>query len=125
MVDSHETHNMYPNLSAIPLNTPLNGKQHFRLNKINEIKDFVAEIEEGELMSKRLSKYIASFNCFDKLLSVTTGSISIALFASVIGAPVEITSASFNLVFSICTRIVKKLLKTTTNKRKSTIKLFC
>ena len=34
--------------------------QQFRLNKINEIKDcLVAEIKERELMSKRLSKYIA------------------------------------------------------------------
>ena len=55
----HETRNMDPNLSA-PLNVPLNDQQHFRLNKINEIKDyFVAEIKERELMSKRLSKYIA------------------------------------------------------------------
>ena len=30
--------------------------QHFRLNKINEIKDyFIADIEERELMNKRLS----------------------------------------------------------------------
>ena len=40
--------------------------QQFRLNKINEIKDyFIAEIKERELMSKRLSKYIASFDYFD------------------------------------------------------------
>ena len=42
-------------------------------------------------MSKRLSKYIASFDCFYKsliVLSVTTGSISIASFATVIGVPV-------------------------------------
>ena len=61
----HETPNMYPNLIA----TPLNDQQQFRLNKINEIKDyFVAEIKERELMSKRLSKYIASFDYFDKSL---------------------------------------------------------
>ena len=42
MVDSHETRNMYPNLSA-PLNVSLNDQEHFRLNKTNEIKDdFVA-----------------------------------------------------------------------------------
>ena len=72
-------------------------------------------------MSKRLSKYIASFGYFDKsliLLSVTTGSISIALFSTVIGAPVEVTSTSFSLAFSICTRIVKKVLKTTTSKKR-------
>ena len=72
-------------------------------------------------MSKRLSQYIASFDYFDKsliVLSVATGSISIASFATVIGAPVGIISASFSLAFSISTRIVKKLLKTTRNKKK-------
>ena len=72
MVDSHETPNMYPNL-----NVPLNDQQHFRLNKINEIRDcFFAEIKERELMSKILSKYIAFLSLI--VLSVTTGSISIA-----------------------------------------------
>ena len=52
-----ETNNIYPNLSTTLLND-----QQFRLNRINEIKDyFVAEIKERELMSKRLSKYIAFF----------------------------------------------------------------
>ena len=72
-------------------------------------------------MSKNLSKYIASFECFDKsliVLSVATGSISIALFATVIGAPVEFMSASCSLAFSITTGFVKKLLKTTKNKNK-------
>ena len=72
-------------------------------------------------MSKRLSKYIASFDYFDKsliVLSVTTGSISIASFATVIGAPVGMVSASFSLAFSISTGIIKKLLKTTRNKKK-------
>ena len=122
MVDSHETPNMYPNLSETPLNIPLNDQQHFRLNKINEIKDyFVAEIKKRELMSKRLSKYITSFDYFDKsliVLSVTTGSVSIASFATAIGAPVEIVSPSFSLAFSISTGIIKKLLKTARDKKK-------
>ena len=53
-------------------------------------------------MSKRLSKYIASFDYFDKsliVLSVATGSISIASFATVIGAPVGMMSASCSLAF--------------------------
>ena len=102
------------------LSASLNDQQQFRLNKINETKYyFVAEIKERELMSKRLSKYIASFDYFDKsliVLSVTTGSISIASFATVIGAPVGIISASFSLAFSISTGIIKKLLTTTKNK---------
>ena len=40
---SYETHTIYPNLNAILLS----DQQKFRLNKINEIKDyFVAEIKE-------------------------------------------------------------------------------
>ena len=108
---------MYPNL-----NVPVNDEQYFRLSKVNEIKDyFVTKIKERELMSKRLSKHITSFDYFDNsliVLSVTTGSISIASFATVIEAPVGITSASFSLAFSICTGIVKKLLKTTRSKKK-------
>ena len=104
--DSIEPPNIYPNL---------NDQQLFRLNKIDEVKDyFVAEIKEIELMSKRLSKYIASFDYFDKSLivfSATSGSISIASFAAVIGASVRIASASFSLAFSISTGIVKKIVK--------------
>ena len=104
-----------------------NDQQQFRLNKINEIKDdFVAEIKEKESMSKSLSKYIASFDFVDKsliLLSVTAGSISIASFATVIGVPVRIVSASFSLSFSIFTGIVKKLLGTTRSKTKKHTKI--
>ena len=61
--DFHEKNNMHPNLSV----TLLNDQQQFRLNKINEIKDyFVAGINKRELMIKRLSKHIASSDYFDK-----------------------------------------------------------
>ena len=69
--DFHKTPNIYPNLNAIPLNTNISNEQQFRLNKINEIKDyFIAEIKERELMNKNLSKYIASFEYFHKSLIV-------------------------------------------------------
>ena len=43
----------------------MSNEQQFRLNKINEIKDyFIAEIKERELMSKRVGKYIAFFWLF-------------------------------------------------------------
>ena len=82
---------------------------------------FVAEVKERELMSKSLSKYIASFDYIDKslvVLSATSGCICIASFVTVIGAPVGISSASLSLTFSISTGIVKILLKTTRNKKK-------
>ena len=109
--DSHETRNIYPNLSS----TLLNDQQQFWLNIINEVKDyFVAEIKDRELVSKRLSKYIASFDYFDKSLIclwVTTSSISIASFATVIGEVLV-------LLFQFSAGIVKQMLKTTRNKKK-------
>ena len=115
--DFHETPNMYPNLSV-----NISNDQQFRLNRINEIKDyFIAEIKERELMSKNISKYIASVEYFDKsliVLSITTGEISITSLATIIGAPVEMMSASCSLAFSITTGFVKKFLKTIRNKKK-------
>ena len=72
-------------------------------------------------MSKKLSKCISFFDYFDKsliVLSVTSGGVSIAFFATVIGAPIGITSASLSLLFSLGTGLVKKLLKATRNKKK-------
>ena len=67
--NSVECSNIYTNLDV-----PLSDQQQFRLSKMNEIKHyFVVEIKERELMSKRLSKYIASiasFDYFDKSLIV-------------------------------------------------------
>ena len=105
---SYETNNnsIYQNLSP-----NLSDDQQFRLKKINEIRDyFIAEIKERELISKRLSKYIALFDYFDKsliVMSLTTGSISIASFVTVIGAPVGIVSAIFSLAFSISAGLIK------------------
>ena len=95
--DFRETPNIYLNIS---------NDQQFRLNKVNEIKNyFIAEIRERELMSKNLNNYIASFEYLDK--SLATGSISIASFATAIGAPVGIMSASCSLAFSITTGFIK------------------
>ena len=52
------------------------------------------------------------------VLSVTSGSVSIASFPTVIGIPIGITSTSLSLAFSLCTGRVKKLLKATRNKKK-------
>ena len=105
-------------MSEVPNMDPNLGDQtDFRLNGINEIKDyFIAKTRGRELKSKRLSKYIAAFHYVDKslvVLSATSGGVSIALFTSLIGAPVGLASASFSFAFSLTSRITKKLLKTT------------
>ena len=58
------------------------------------------------------------------VLSVATGSISVASFATAIRAPVGIMSASCSLAFSITTGFVKKFLKTIRNKKKKLNKIF-
>ena len=88
------------------------NNQQFRPNKISEIEDyFITDIKEREFMSKELSKYISFFDYFNKsliVLSVTSGRISIASFATVIGIPIGIANASLSLAFSLCTGLVKK-----------------
>ena len=121
-LNSIETHS---NLNAIPKC----DQTKFRLNEINKIKDsFNSEIQERKIMSKKLSKYIDTFDYIDKtlvVLSATSRGISIISFTSVIGVPAGLASASFTLVFSLTTRIIKTLLKVTRKKTESIIKFLC
>ena len=62
-------------------------------------------------MSKKLSKYIVGFDYIDKtliVLSATSGRRSIISFASAIGIPAGLGSASCTLIFSLTTRKKKK-----------------
>ena len=66
-----------------------------------------------------MNKYVTVFNYIDKILivlSATSGRVSIS-FSSVIRAPAGIASASFTLIFSLATGIVKKLLNITRKKK--------
>ena len=105
--------------------TILTEPTKIRLNKITQIENyFHQEINQRKLCSKKLSKYVTAFDYIDKVLialSATSGGASIILFTSVVGAPVGIASASFTLIFSLTTVIVKKLLSITRRKRKSMI----
>ena len=77
--------------------------------------------------AKKMNKYVTIFNYINKILvvlSATTGGVSIISFSSVIGAPTGIASAGFTLIFSVATRIVKKLLDITRNKKKKHDKIL-
>ena len=97
----------------------LSDQTKFKLSEINKIKvNFTTEVQERKIMSRKLSKYIAAFDYIDKILIVLSATIrvvSIISFASVIGAPAEIASASFTLVFSLNAGIIKKVLQITRN----------
>ena len=117
--NSIETTNIYSNLS---------DQTKIRLNEINKIKDYLnSKIQERKIMSKKLSKYIAAFDYFEKTLfsiSATNGGWTIISFVNVIRAPVGLASANFSLVFSLTTGIIKKLLSKTRNKKEKHQKIF-
>ena len=95
-------------MDEVPSVYPDLNNQVFILNRINEIKDsLIAEIKERELMSQGLSKYITAFDKALIALFATSGRISIASFASVIGALLGIGSACFSFAFSLNTGIIK------------------
>ena len=99
-----------------------------RLSEITGIENyFYQEINQQKSYSKKLNKYVTIFDYIDKILiilSATTGGISIISFTTTIGAPVGIASASFTLIFSLTTGIVKKLLNITRNKKKKHDKIL-
>ena len=107
----------------------LSEQTKFRLDEISKIENyFYQEINQRKSCSKKLSKYVAAFDYIDKILivlSATTGGVSICSFTSVVGAPVGIASATFFLICSLTTGIVKILLNTTRNKIKRMIKFLC
>ena len=102
--------------------TKMSDQTKFRLYEIKKIENyFINEINERESYNKKVNKYISIFDYVDKILialSATTGRISIISFTTTIGAPVGIVSASFTLIFSITTGIIKKLLSTAIKKKK-------
>ena len=90
---------------------------------------FQQNINQRKLFSKKVSKYVTAFDYIDKILTVlsaTSSGVCIILSASVVGAPVGIESATFTLIFSLTTGIIKALLSITKEaKRKSMIRFLC
>ena len=101
--------------------TNLTEQTEIRLNKTTEIENcFHQEINQRKWCSKKLSKFVTTFDYIDKVLialSATNGGISIISFTTIVGAPVGIASASFTLIFSLTTGIVKTLLRITRKKK--------
>ena len=85
--------------------TNLTNQTKFRLDEISKIENyFIEEINQRKLCSKKLSKYVTTFDYIDKILivlSATSSGVSIISFTSVVGAPVGIASARFTLIFSL------------------------
>ena len=103
-------------------NLELADINNYRLNEINKTRDyFNNEINERKDITKKINKYIVSFNYLDKIfiaLSASFGTLSIASHATIIGIPVGIAGASLTLIFTISTGVDKSLLQAT-KKRKN------
>ena len=87
---------------------------------------FIKRLIKGNHAVK-LNKYVAVFDYIDQtliVLSSTSGGVSIILFTSSTGAPIGIASASFTLIFSLATGIIKKLLNITRKKKKKHDKIL-
>ena len=102
--------------------TRLSDQTKFRLYEIKKNHNcFVNDINQQKTYSEKLNRYVTIFDCIDKILivlSATTSGVSIILFTNTIGKSVGIVSASFTLIFSLTTEIIKKLLNMTINKKK-------
>ena len=106
----------------------LSEQTKFRLDEISKIENyFIEEINQRKSCSQKLNKYVTTFDYIDKILivlSATTGGVSIISFTGIIGALVGIASASFTLISSLRTGIVKKLLNITKKKKKKHDKIL-
>ena len=106
----------------------LSEQTKFRLDEISKIENyFIEEINQRKSCSKKLNKYVTTFDYIDKILivlSATSSGVSIISFTSIVGAPVGIASASLTLIFSLTTGIVKKSMNVTRNKKKKHDKIL-
>ena len=75
-----------------------NMNQQFRLEKIEEIRNYlVEEINQNELMSQKHKKVCRILNDIEHsliVISTITGCISLSAFASLVGIPVGIASST-------------------------------
>ena len=109
-------------------NLELKNINKFRLDEINKIKDnFNNEINERKDISKKLNKYMVSFDYLDQVfiaLSALFGTLSIASHVTVIGIPVGIAGASLTLMFTMNTGVNKLLLLVTKKRKKKHNKII-
>ena len=123
----------YSNLEVSKANranemSKLNDLTKFRLDEINEIKDYLnSEIKERKDIVKKISKYIVAFDYSDKLfitLSASFGTLSIMSHATIFGIPLRIAGASLTLILTVTTGVVKKILNITRKKKKKHNKII-
>ena len=100
----------------------------FRLDEINSIKEhFNAEIKERKDIIKTLVNILLLLIMQTKFLlhyQHRFGTLSIALYATIVGIPAGIAGASLTLIFTITTGVVKTFLNIKRKKKKKHNKII-
>ena len=109
-------------------NLELTDVNKHRLDEINKIKEyFDNEIKERKDITKKLNKYLVSFDYLDKIfitLSASFSTLTIASYATVLGLSIGIAGSSLTLIFTIGTGINKSLLRVTKKRKKKHNKII-
>ena len=88
-----------------------NINQEFRLEKIDEISNYlIEEINQNKLMSKKHQKICKVLNYIDHsliVISTITGYISVSVFRSLVGIPKGIASSIIGLKICVITAGIK------------------
>ena len=89
-----------------------NISQEFRLENITETRNYlIEEINRNQLVSKKHKMVCTTLNYIEHFLilgSTVTGSVSISVFASLVGIPIGITSSAIGLKMFVITAAIKK-----------------
>ena len=101
--------------------------QEFRLKNLNETKNYlIEEINRNQLISKKHKKVCTTLNYIEHFLilgSTVTGSVSISVYASLVGIPIGITSSAIGLKICVIIAAIKKYKSIIKKKKKKPNKI--
>ena len=104
-----------------------NISQEFRLENITETRNYlIEEINRNQLVSKKHKMVCTTLNYIEHFLilgSTVTGSISISVYASLVGIPIGITSSAIGLKIFVITAAIKKYKLIIKKKKKKPDKI--
>ena len=104
-----------------------NISQEFRLENITETRNYlIEEINRNQLVSKKHKMVCTTLNYIEHFLilgSTVTGSVSISVFASLVGIPIGITSSAIGLKIFVITAAIKKYKLIIKKKKKKPDKI--
>ena len=104
-----------------------NISQEFRLENITETRNYlIEEINRNQLVSKKHKMVCTTLNYIEHFLilgSTVTGSVSISVYASLVGIPIGITSSAIGLKIFVITAAIKKYKLIIKKKKKKPDKI--